>query len=57
MSASLQFPDGNLVNYNRDELNRLDYAALNAGGYLFSTQYKADDSLSALYRLVTSTAA
>ncbi|HEY8605474.1 hypothetical protein, partial [Tsuneonella suprasediminis] len=55
--TSLQFPDGNLVNYNRDELNRLHYAELNAGGYLFYTPYKADGSLSALYRLVTSTAA
>ncbi|WP_123639971.1 hypothetical protein [Tsuneonella flava] len=55
--TSLQFPDGNLVNYNRDELNRLHYAALNAGGYLFYTPYKADGFLSELYRLVTSTAA
>ncbi|WP_233453856.1 hypothetical protein [Tsuneonella flava] len=40
--TSLQFPDGNLVNYNRDELNRLHYAALNARSYLFYTPYKAD---------------
>lgn len=53
--TSLTYPDGMMVNYNRDTLDRLYYAGLDGTGYLFAPSYNSDGKMGALHRLITST--
>ena len=53
--TSLSHPDGNVIHYNRDGLDRLYYADINSASMLFHSPYNSDGTVNAMYRLQIAT--